>query len=63
VCVQVLVEKPETKRQLGRHTSRWEDSIKMDLKVIRRSLDRSDLAWNGKKWPTIAKRVIKIPFP
>jgi hypothetical protein len=29
---QVLVGKPEGKRQLGRSRSRWEDNIKMTLK-------------------------------
>jgi len=28
---RVLLEKPEGKRPLGRHSRRWEDNIKMDL--------------------------------
>jgi hypothetical protein len=30
----ILVAKPEVKRPLGRHTRRWEDNIKMDLREI-----------------------------
>jgi len=30
----VLVGKPEGKRPLGRHRSRWEDNIKMDLQEV-----------------------------
>jgi len=32
-CVQILVVKPEIKWPLGRPRHRWEDSIKMDLKI------------------------------
>jgi hypothetical protein len=31
---EVLVEKPEGKRPLGRPRCRWEDNIKMDLQEI-----------------------------
>jgi hypothetical protein len=30
--IQGFRGKPEGKRELGRHMSRWEDNIKMDLK-------------------------------
>ena len=40
----VLEGKPEGKRQLGRHTRRWEDNIKMDLQEVRcGGLDWTDL--------------------
>jgi hypothetical protein len=29
------VGKPEGRRPLGRHSSRWEDNIKMDLQEVR----------------------------
>jgi hypothetical protein len=32
--IEVLFEKPEVKRQLGRPRRRWEDNIKMDLQEI-----------------------------
>jgi hypothetical protein len=31
---RVKVGKPEGKRPLGRHKSRWEDNIKMDLQEV-----------------------------
>jgi hypothetical protein len=31
---EVLVEKPEGKRLLGRQRRRWEDGIRMDLRKI-----------------------------
>jgi len=31
---RVLVGKPEGKRQVGRHRSRWEDNIKMVLREV-----------------------------
>jgi hypothetical protein len=30
----ILVEKPQGKRPLGRHRRRWEDNIRMDLRKI-----------------------------
>jgi hypothetical protein len=31
---RVLVGKPEGKKPLGRHRSRWEDNIKLDLQEV-----------------------------
>ena len=41
---RVLVGKAEGRRPPGRHSRRWEDNIKMDLRVVRwgHGLDRSD---------------------
>jgi hypothetical protein len=36
--IQVLVERPEGQRLLGKCTVRWEDTIKMDLQ---------DVGWKG----------------
>ena len=36
-----LMGKPEGKRLLGRHSLRWEDNIKIDLR---------DVAWSGLLW-------------
>jgi hypothetical protein len=33
-CLQVLIERPEGKRPLGRPKFTWEDNIKMDLREI-----------------------------
>jgi hypothetical protein len=39
--LRVSVEKPEGKRPLERLSSRWENKIKMDLRVI---------AWKSLQW-------------
>jgi hypothetical protein len=31
-CIWISVKKPQRKSPLGRHTRRWEDNIKMDLR-------------------------------
>jgi len=38
---KILVRKPEGKRPLVRHRCRWEDNIRMDLRVGRRGLNSS----------------------
>jgi hypothetical protein len=43
---RILVEKPEGKRPLGRHSFKWEDNIKMDLREIR---------WGGMDWIDMAQ--------
>jgi hypothetical protein len=43
---QILVGKPEGKRQLGRPRRRWVGNIKMDLREIR---------WGGMKWVDLAQ--------
>jgi hypothetical protein len=46
-CIRLLVEKPEGKRSLGRHTRRWEDTIKMDLKEV---------GWVGMDWIDVTRQ-------
>jgi hypothetical protein len=43
---RIMVGKPEGKRQLGGPRRRWEDNIKMDLRVIR---------WGGMDWIKLAQ--------
>jgi hypothetical protein len=43
---KVLVEKQEGKRPLRRPISRWEDGIRMDLRVI---------GWQGVDWIQLAQ--------
>jgi hypothetical protein len=38
---KILVGKPEGKRPLGRHRSRWKDNIKIDIREI---------VWEGVDW-------------
>jgi len=41
---RVMVGKPEGKRPLGKHKSRWEDNIKIDIKEVGQG------AWIGLVW-------------
>jgi hypothetical protein len=43
---RILVGKPEGKRPLGRPRHRWEDNIRMNLRVI---------AWGGMNWIVLAQ--------
>jgi hypothetical protein len=45
-CLQVLIERPEGKRPLGRPGCRWEDNTEMDLKGI---------GMNGAHWIQLAQ--------
>jgi hypothetical protein len=55
----ILVGKPEGNRPLGRPRSRWEDSIRMDLREIRwGGVDRINLAQNGDQWRDLMNTVM-----
>jgi hypothetical protein len=43
---RILMGKSEGKRPLGRHTRRWEDNIKMDVREI---------GWGGMGWIDLAQ--------
>jgi hypothetical protein len=48
---KILVGKPKGKRPLGRHRSRWENNIKMDLKETRSDdVEWIHLAQGGDHW-------------
>jgi hypothetical protein len=48
---RVLVQKTEGSKPLERSWSRWDDNIKMDLKVMRfEGVDWSHLAQDRDKW-------------
>jgi hypothetical protein len=44
------VGKHENKRQLGRHGSRWENNIDLDLQEIGWGMDWIDLVWDRDRW-------------
>jgi hypothetical protein len=46
-----FVERPEKRRSLGRGKSRLEDNTKVELKVVRRGVDRIELAQDRDRWP------------
>ena len=54
-----MVEKPEGKRQLGRHRRRWEDIIKMDLQEVGcGGMDWIELAQDRDRWRALVNAVM-----
>ena len=51
---RVLVGKPEVKRPLGRPRRRWEDNIKMDLRLLMLGID---LTQNMDQWRAYVRAV------
>jgi hypothetical protein len=61
---RILMRKPEGKRPLGRPRHRWEDNIKMDVRVI----GWGDMDWiymiqDSDQWLILADTVIKSGDP
>ena len=62
--IQVLVGKPEGKRQLGRPRHRWEDNIKMDLQGVGcGSMDWIKLAQDRDRWRALVNAVMNLRVP
>ena len=61
---RVLVGKPERNRQFGRTRRRWEDNIKMDLKVVGcGGMDWIDLAQDRMRWRALVNAVMNLRVP
>jgi hypothetical protein len=61
---RVLVGRPKGKRPLGRHRSRWEDNIKMDLTEI--GIDGENwiqLAQDRVQWQACINTVMNLRVP
>jgi hypothetical protein len=57
------VGKPEGKRPLGRPRRRWEDNIRMDLRVIGwGGMDWIDLAQDRDQWKALVNTVMNFGF-
>jgi hypothetical protein len=55
--------KPEGKRPLGRHRSRWEDNIKVDLKEVGcGGMDCIELAQDRYRWRALLNAVMNFGF-
>jgi hypothetical protein len=55
------VGKPDGKRPLGRPRSRWEDNIKMDLRVIGRvGVDWIEPAQDREQWRALVNTVMNL---
>jgi hypothetical protein len=58
---KVLVRKPEGKRPLGRPRGKWEDEIRMDLRVIGLgSVDWIRLAQDRDRWRAVVSAVMNL---
>jgi hypothetical protein len=61
---RILVGKPVGTRPLGRHTCRWEDNIRMDLREIGwGSMAWIDLAQDRNQWRALVNMVINLRVP
>jgi len=61
---RVLVGKPEGKRPLGRRRHRWEDNIKMDLKVVGcEGTYWIELAQDRHRWRALVNVVMNLWVP
>jgi hypothetical protein len=53
--------KPEGRRPLGRHRSRWEENIKVDLQEVgSEGMDWIDLAQDRDRWRAVVKAVMSL---
>ena len=61
---RVLVGKPGGKKTFGRHRSRWEDNIKMDLQEVGcGGKDWIDLAQDRDRWKALVNAVMNLRVP
>jgi hypothetical protein len=60
----ILVGRPEGKRQLGRPRRRWQDNIKMDLREIGfADVDWINLAQDRDRWRALVNMVMNLRVP
>jgi hypothetical protein len=58
-----LVGKPEGKRPMGKHRSKWDYNIKMDLQEVRcGGVDCIELAQDRDRWRALVNAVMKFGF-
>jgi ribosome biogenesis protein Nip4 len=60
----ILVERPEGRRPLGRPRRRWEDNINMDLREIGfEDVDWIHWAQGRDRWRALVNTVMNLRFP
>jgi len=60
----VLVGKPQGKRPLGRHRSRWEDNIKKVLREVQcGGMDWIELTQDSDRWRALVNVVMDLRVP
>jgi hypothetical protein len=58
------VGRPDGKRALGRHRSRWEDNIKMNVPDMGwERMDWIDLTQDRDRWQALVNAVMKLRVP
>jgi hypothetical protein len=63
-CIQVLVGKPDRKRQFGRLRRRWKDNIKMDLQEVGwGAWCWIDVAQDRDRWRGLVNAVMNLRVP
>jgi hypothetical protein len=65
-CMQSFDGKPDGNRPLGRPGHRWEDNIKLDLRVtgwVRGSMDWIELVQDRDRWQTVVNTAMKFWVP
>jgi len=60
---RVLVGKPAGKRPLGRPRRRWEDNIKLDLRLVGGGGDWMELAQDRDRWRALVNTVMNLWVP
>jgi hypothetical protein len=60
----ILVGKPERKRQLGRRRCRWDDNIRIDLRgIVWEGVDWIHLAQDRDHWRADVNTVMNLQVP
>jgi len=63
-ALTVFIGKPEGKRPRGRHRHRWEDNVRMDLRIMGSEVvDRMHLTDDRDQWWAVVNRVMTFRVP
>jgi hypothetical protein len=61
---RILIEKPESKRTLGRLRCRWKDNIRIDVREIGwEGTDRMHLDQDKDQWQALVNTVMNLRVP
>jgi hypothetical protein len=57
---KLLIGKPEVEMPLARSRRRWEDNIKMDLKIMCKDVDWKRLIHDRIRWRVIVNKIMNL---